>query len=106
MGPLTLKWYSDRGLLEEGDAEPAVYYSAGRIDIRGLDRTKCYEGRHEYGLAPMVSDDWYALSAWLDNLKTKELLPCDKLIERFEEYSGKKIRWYKKKKPIEQESDI
>ena len=95
MGPFGMKWYRDRGLLKEGSVEPTIDYSAGRIDIRGLDETEYYNGWHEYGLDPMMSEDWYALSAWLDNLETQELLPYDKLIERFEEYNGTKIRWYK-----------
>ena len=93
MGPIALKWYRDRGLLEEGSVEPTIYYSAGRIDIRGLDETEYWNGWHEYGVDPMRAEDWGALSVWLDNLKTKELLPYDELIEQFEEYYGKKIRW-------------
>lgn len=93
MGPIALKWYRDRGLLEEGSVEPTIHYSAGRIDIRGLDETEYYNGWHEYGLDPMMSEDWGALSKWLHKLKTKELLPYDELIKQFEEYNGKKIRW-------------
>jgi len=98
MGPIALSWYRERGLLEEGSVHPTTLYSAGRIDIRGLDETEYWNGCHEYGVDAMQSEDWGALSVWLSSLKTKELLPYDVLIEQFEEYYGKKIRCWQREK--------
>lgn len=93
MGPISLSWYKERGLLEEGSVEPTTYYSAGRIDIRGLDEEKYWSGWSEYSLPAMHGEDWNALSYWLDKLKTEEQVSYDELIADFEVYYGKKIRW-------------
>lgn len=119
MGPVNMKWYSDRGLthkvsvvLEEdrrfypkglgpGDVweydEITTHYAAGRIDIRGLDPEKYWNGWDEYGLAPMHGEDWNTLSDWLDDLTTTELWEYDMLISIFEAevLNGRKIRWAK-----------
>lgn len=82
MGPINMKWIEKHG----------TGWSAGRIDIR--DHTKLgYDGWHEYSLSPMRNEDWNALSDYLWELTTEELLPYDTLIEQFEEHYGKKIRW-------------
>lgn len=119
MGPVGMDWYFDRDLTQQvvhtvesvqqrdilrrrrpniqvGDTfvrdEIITYYSAGRIDIR--DDTKYgYDGWNEYSVAPMHGEDWNALSDYLDDLTTEELVPYDKLIEQFETHYGKKIRW-------------
>lgn len=95
MGPISLSWYKERGLLEEGSVEPTTYYSAGRIDIRGLDKEKYWNGWHEYSLAPMHGEDWNALSEWLVGFATDELLEFDDIIAQYEQQSDRKIRWYK-----------
>lgn len=86
-----MSWYRDRGLVK--NEEITAYYSAGRIDIRGLDPEKYWSGWDEYSLSAMHGEDWNALSDWLDKLKTKEQVSYEELIERFESFYGKKIRW-------------
>lgn len=93
MGPVSLNWYREQGLLEEGSVKPTTYYSAGRIDIRGLDEEYYHNGQHEYGLRPMHRDDWDALTVWLRTFKTETLVHYHTIIEEFETYYGKKIRW-------------
>lgn len=93
MGPISLSWYKERGLLKEGSVEPTTYYCAGRIDIYGLDENEYYNGQHEYGLRPMHGEDWNALSDWLDDLETDELMSYGDLIEAFQLWYGKSIRW-------------
>lgn len=90
MGPINLNWYRERGLLKEGSVEPTNYYSAGRIDIRGVPDEPW---GLEYGVTPMHGEDWNALSDYLDDLTTKELVPYNTLIEQFETHYGKRIRW-------------
>jgi len=90
MGPINLNWYRERGLLEEGSVEPTTYYSAGRIDIRGVPDEPW---GLEYGVEPMHGEDWNALSDWLDDLTTEELVSYNALIEQFETHHGKRIRW-------------
>jgi len=92
MGPVNIHWYAERELLEEDGVTPKITYSAGRIDIRD-DSKYGYDGWHEYGVAPMHGEDWNALSDYLWDLTTEELLPYDTLIEQFETHYGKKIRW-------------
>ena len=90
MGPINLNWYRERGLLEEGSVEPTTYYSAGRIDIRGVPDEPW---GLEYGVEPMHGEDWNHFSVWLDDFETEELVPYNTLIEQFETHYGKKIRW-------------
>lgn len=116
MGPVSMKWFRDRGLthevsevLEEGQAfypkglgagdtwtydEITTHYSCGRIDIRGLDPEKFYNGWDEYSLSPMHGEDWNAFGEWLDALVTDEQISYVELIERFETETGHKIRWW------------
>lgn len=84
MGPINQKWIE-----EHGDC-----WSAGRIDIRDSNKPG-YDGWDEYSLHPMHTEDWNALSDYLWDLTTEELLPYNTLIEQFEEHYGKKIRWVK-----------
>lgn len=114
MGPVNMNWYRERGLtrkvskvLEEGKVfypkglrpgdvweydEITTQYSAGRIDIRD-DTKEGYDGRDEYSVAPMHGEDWNALSDYLWDLTTEELVPYNTLIEQFETHYGKRIRW-------------
>jgi hypothetical protein len=80
MGPINSQWIKEHG---QG-------WSAGRIDIYGVP-DEPYP--LEYGLSPMRTEDWNALSDYLDTLQTKELLSYDELIEGFESYYGLKITW-------------
>ena len=90
MGPINLHWYRDRGLLEEGSVEPTTYYSAGRIDIRGVPDEPW---GLEYSLPPMHGEDWNDFGDWLEGFQTHELWEFDKLIACYEAASGRKIRW-------------
>ena len=91
MGPVNMEWYRDRGLTHHEDI--TTYYCCGRIDIRGLDPEKYWNGWDEYSVAPMHGEDWNALSDWLDDLVTDEQLSYDELIALFEKDYGKKIKW-------------
>ena len=116
MGPINLNWYRERGLtrlITDTIKSPMIaiirdlpigatyeievihtHYAGGRIDIRGLPEEEYYDGRHEYGLPIMRTEDWNALSDYLSDVKTEELLPYDTLIEQFETHYGKPIRWW------------
>ena len=113
MGPVNMKWYSDRGLtrkvsevleqdqkfgdLKAGDTwtydEITTNYNCGRIDIYGLDEDEFYNGCDEYSLSPMHREDWNALSDWLDRLSGEKVVPYESLIMLFEAQYGRKIRW-------------
>ena len=106
MGPVATRWYEDNNIPFEwretsGKILPkAKYkhflesYSCGRIDIRGLDEEENYGGWGEYGVAPMLTEDWNAFSYWLDEMQTEDLWTYDKLIEHFQYYYKKEIRWW------------
>jgi len=108
MGPISTRWYDERNIPFEMKKTsgnillPVVEYkdylesySCGRIDIRGLDEEEYYSGWGEYSVAPMRTEDWNALSDWLDDLTTTELWDYDMLISIFEGevLNGRKIRW-------------
>ena len=82
MGPISVQWIQEHG---EG-------WSGGRIDIRD-DTKHGYDGWDEYSLPPMRTEDWNALSDYLWDLTTEELLSYNELILQFETHYGKKIRW-------------
>lgn len=95
MGPVSTHWYENNNIpyvMKDGQKD-FIPYSAGRIDIRGLCEDESRYGWPEYELSPMLSEDWDALSDWLYNMQTEELWGCDKLIEHFEYWYGKKITW-------------
>lgn len=82
MGPISKAWCD-----EHGD-----YWSGGRIDIYGAP------GEHypiEYGLPIMHTEDWNALTNWLDSLETEELWSFEDLIGNFQLIHNTKIRWWK-----------
>lgn len=83
MGPINMKWIE-----EHGDC-----WSVGRIDIRDSNKPG-YDGWDEYAVAPMHSEDWRALSDFLDRLKGETIMPYDSLILLFEAEYRKKIRWW------------
>ncbi len=91
MGPISIDWYRERGLVK--DEEITTNYCGGRVDIRD-DTKQSYDGWDEYSLAPMHEEDWNALSSYLDELQTQRQLEYDELIFLFEEWHGKKIRWW------------
>lgn len=82
MGPIRKSWCD-----EHGD-----YWSGGRIDIRGVPDEPW---GLEYGLPIMHTEDWNALSDWLDDLKTEELWSFDDIITQYEQQYNRKIRWLK-----------
>ena len=112
MGPISMDWFRERGLVREVEKafesadiaeafgmdvgekyivdEISTYYSAGRIDIRGVPDEPY---GLEYGLAPMHGEDWNALSDFLNNFTSETLVSYEQLIELFETNYGKKIRW-------------
>lgn len=83
MGPINKEWISKYG----------GHWSTGRIDIRD-DSKEGYCGWNEYGLHPMHTEDWNALGDYLWDLETPKELCKIELIESFEKWYGKKIRWY------------
>jgi hypothetical protein len=112
MGPVSLEWYKKQGLTQKatetliadsvlvslgrynaGDVleydEITVHCASGRIDIR--DDTK--EGYDEYSVAPMLAEDWEALTEFLSALETEEQLAYYTLIDMFEVNYGKSITW-------------
>lgn len=115
MGPISLKWYTERGLthivkkvvtedmrfypkqLKVGDVweyeEIAAHYACGRIDIRDSSK-EGYDGWDEYGVRPMTAESWGALAAWSRSLKTEEVVEYSRLLEMFEEQTGHKIQWW------------
>ena len=105
MGPVSTRWYEERDIPFEiretsGKLFPKTEYkhflesySCGRIDIYGLDESEHWGGKSEYGVAPMLTEDWNAFSYWLDEMQTEELWSYDKLIEHFQYYNKAEIRW-------------
>jgi hypothetical protein len=71
----------------------AVYKKDRDYDAPGLEEYYC--GQSEYGVAPMRTEDWNALSGWLDDFKSDKLIPYETLISLFEDNYCKKIRWVK-----------
>ena len=105
MGPVSTRWYEERDIPFElrktsGKILPVVEYkhflesySCGRIDIYGLDEDEYWCGKSEYGVAPMLTEDWNAFGDWLDNIKDESLITYKELIRQFEEHQGQPIRW-------------
>ena len=93
MGPANLHWYADRGLVNENGSMTA-HYSAGRLDIYGLDESEYYGGMSEYDLPPMTSESWERFSDWLDDFSSTELLNLNQLVEQFKQATGHSIQWY------------
>ena len=120
MGVANMRWYEERGLtktvthtveseqqrdilrrhrpsIEVGDTferqEVTEDYSTGRIDIRNVPGDDYWNGWHEYSLAPMRTEDWNDFSDWLDDFETEELWEFDDIIAKYEQDSGRKIRW-------------
>jgi len=89
MGPVSLDWYRERGLLDES-GQPKEYWAGGRIDIYGVP------GEHypiEYALPIMDGTSWNLFSDWLDEYKTIELKTFNQLLSAFEADTDHVIRW-------------
>ena len=82
MGPVNQKWIE-----EHGDC-----WSGGRLDIYGVPGE---DYPLEYSLSPMHKEDWEAFTYWLEEMQTEELWSLEKLVEHFQYWHGKKIRWAK-----------
>lgn len=101
MGPVSTRWYEDRNIpytLKKTSGgveykEFKVQYACGRIDIYGLQRDEYYEGRSEYGVSPMVQQDWNLLSDFLHSFETENLISYAGIISTFEESLGRSVRW-------------
>lgn len=81
MGPAS-SWYESRA---EKDS-----WAGGRIDVYGTD----HMFTQEIGLPIMHEDDFKTFSWWLEEMQTEEVWSLDKLIEHFQYWYGKKVRWY------------
>jgi hypothetical protein len=113
MGVANLNWYIERGLTKKttitftedsltvkhgnnkpGDTievdEPIVYYSCGRIDVRGGD-TDVYYG-DEIGVPPMRAEDWGTFGEWLRTIETDSMWTLKEIVEEYEK-TNPKIRW-------------
>jgi hypothetical protein len=115
MGPISIKWFRERGLTKQvqkkveskhvanmrgmdiGESymveDITTNYCGGRIDIRD-DSKEGYDGWDEYGLAPMHVEDWNDLSEFLNGLTTLTVWRYEDLISYFEDEYGRKIRWW------------
>ena len=115
MGPFSMDWYRERNLtymvkhtiltkevsqiynkpigsiIEREEIK--THYAGGRIDIYGLDEEEYYCGRSEYSLPIMHGEDYNDFSSWLENFRTHELWSYHDIIEEYEQYRKKKIRW-------------
>lgn len=108
MGPVSTKWYRDRGLTKTkmvtlerdsvitgrraGDQyeveEITTHYSCGRIDVSGTDDPY----GEEIGVPPMLSEDWARFGAWLETFETDGVWTLDQLVELYER-ANPKITW-------------
>ena len=115
MGPVSMDWYRKRNLtymvkhtiltkissqlhnkpigsiIEREEVK--TYYAGGRIDIYGLNEEEYYCGRSEYSLPIMHGEDYNDFSSWLEDFQTHELWSYNDIIEEYEQYRKKKIRW-------------
>lgn len=106
MGPVATRWYEERNIPFEiretsGKILPKTEYkhflesySCGRIDIYGLDESEHWGGKSEYSVSPMRTEDWNALSDWLDDFETHELWSFDDIITQYEQERDTKIMWW------------
>jgi hypothetical protein len=108
MGPVSMQWYEERGLVEtkmitlEKDSvisglkagerfeidEITTHYSCGRIDVRGTDDPY----GDEIGVPPMQSEDWARFGNWLETFETDAVWTLDQLVELYER-DNPKITW-------------
>jgi hypothetical protein len=89
MGPVALRWYEERGLLNE-KREITEHYSAGRIDVRGGNTDINYGD--EISVPPMMSEDWGTFGEWLDTFRTDTMWSLEDIVQEYEK-TNPKIRW-------------
>lgn len=108
MGPVSIKWYRDRGMTKMVDRvlsennllgkpagtvvqyeEQTQHWSAGRIDIRGTGDPF----GDEISLPTMLSEDWGRFSQWLRTVETDNIWTLKQLIELYEK-TNPKITWW------------
>ena len=108
MGPVSMRWYRERGLTKMVDhvlsetnllgkppgtvvqyEETTQNWSVGRIDIRGTGDPY----GDEMSLPLMLSLDWSRFSLWLDEFQTKEVWSLNALVEEYEK-TNPKITWW------------
>lgn len=103
MGPISIQWYSDRGLTikEEINSETfgthivdkiTEHYSGGRIDVSGT--TNPYG--EEISVPVMRSEDWHRFKEWLWVFKTETMWTLDQLVNEYEK-TNEKIVWANEK---------
>lgn len=111
MGPVSLQWYKDRGLVEhkqhilgtdstlnpnrkKGDIveydDIIEQYACGRIDVYGTDEPF----PEEISLPIMKGSDWNRFSDWLREFSTEEMWTLEQLVEEFEK-TNDPINWWK-----------
>jgi hypothetical protein len=113
MGVANINWYIERGLTKKrtitftedsltvkhgkhkpGDTievdEPTVYYSCGRLDVRGGNIESIYGD--EIGVPPMRSEDWVTFGDWLDTFRTDTMWSLKDIVNEYEK-TNPKIRW-------------
>lgn len=88
MGPVSLKWYEDRGLDYKQDR-----YCCGRIDFwNPYDDSEYPE---ELNVPLMRAEDWARLSEWLDKFETDEVWEFCQIVWLYEkDGNNPKISWY------------
>lgn len=86
MGPVSLNWYTDRGL--DYETEP---YSAGRLDFYNPTVDSMYPD--EISVPPMRSEDWHRLGDWLDEFTSDQVLTLAEIVNEYEK-TNPKIRWW------------
>jgi hypothetical protein len=89
MGPVALRWYEERGLLND-KREITEHYACGRLDVRGGNTDINYGD--EISVPPMRSEDWASFGIWLDDFQTDEMWSLKEIIEEYEK-TNPKIRW-------------
>lgn len=93
MGPVTLRWYKERGFIDEATGEITQRCCGGRIDIRGLPEEEYWNGWHEYSLPFMTETSWVSFSTWLESFKTETLISFAGLMKAYTEETGNEIEY-------------
>lgn len=83
MGPVSLQWYRDRGIPFVDKCTPAVMYAGGRIDVYGLPEDEFYDGKTAIMLPIMTASSFNALSAFLRDFKSKDVLSYKEIVAAY-----------------------
>ena len=78
MGPISLQWYRDRGIDHK-----LQQYAGGRIDVYGVSEDDYYDGKTAIRLPIMTAASFNALSAFLRDFKSKEVLSYKELVAAY-----------------------